>query len=73
MAIFSPTSWLSKVDLPTLGAPTIEMKPDLNEDSLVEVIGQGHFFALASLCSSPEAALNQSLVNESWRHSVPGS
>ena len=29
MAIFSPTSRFNKVDLPTLGAPIIEMKPDL--------------------------------------------
>ena len=28
--IFSPNSWLSKVDFPELGRPMIETKPDLN-------------------------------------------
>ena len=33
IAIFSPSSALRRVDLPTLGLPMIEMKPDLNRFS----------------------------------------
>src|SRR5499433_772960 len=33
MATFSPKSWFSKVDFPTLGRPTMAMYPERNEVS----------------------------------------
>jgi hypothetical protein len=35
MAIFSPMSRFNKVDLPTLGAPIIETKPDLKSLGII--------------------------------------
>src|SRR5438128_4158518 len=53
MAIFSPTSRLSSVDLPTLGRPTSATKPARWRDEVTAYLRSGWFAVAASLAPSP--------------------
>src|SRR5439155_25370427 len=53
MAIFSPTSRLSSVDLSTLGRPTSATKPARWRDEVTAYLRSGWFAVAASLAPSP--------------------
>src|SRR5438552_15693317 len=53
MAIFSPTSRLSSVDLPTLGRPTSATKPARWRDEVNAYLRSGWFAVAAALAPSP--------------------